>query len=116
MAKRTGPTNIHTKEVIKLLKRTSIEKKNNVWKALAEEIEKPRRIRREVNLYKVAETLQKGETAVIPGKLLASGEAPKDLKVAALTWSKAVETKVKPITIQQLIKDNPAAKNVRIIC
>ncbi len=87
-----------------------------MWKAIAQELEKPRRSRREVNLFRVSQVLQKGETAIIPGKLLASGEAPKDLKVAALTWSQAVEQKIKPVTIHQLLKDNPKAKNVRIIC
>lgn len=116
MAKPTGPTNINTRELIQLLRKASHENKVDLWSRVAKEIEKPRRRRREVNLITIAKHLNKGETAIIPGKLLALGEPLKDVKIAAFMWSKAVEAKASPITIQQLLKENPKATNVRILC
>ena len=51
--KKTGPTNPNTKDLITELKKKSYEHKSKLWKRIAEELSKPTRQRRTVNLYKI---------------------------------------------------------------
>lgn len=117
--KRTGPTNQNLKMLIKELKEKSLAEGVKIWKRIASDLEKPSRQRRSVNIYKIDQTAKDGETVVIPGKVLSVGQLTKKLNVAAYTFSKEAEQKInkvgKTITIQQLIKDNPKGKKVRIL-
>jgi len=64
---RTGPSNKYLVELIKELKKHSIEKKVKIWKAVAVELEKPTRIRRVVNLNKINKLSKENETIIVPG-------------------------------------------------
>ena len=52
MAKRTGLTNPQLQDLIKELKKKSIEHKVKIWKRIADDLEKPVRQRRIINFYK----------------------------------------------------------------
>ena len=116
---RTGPTNKHLLELIKNLKMLSIEKKVNIWKAIATELEKPTRIRREVNLDRISRVCKDNETIIVPGKVLGSGNLNKKLTIAAYAFSKQAIAKInesgKAIFIQDLMQKNPTGSKVRII-
>ena len=91
-----------------------------VWKKVARELEKPTRRRPAVNISKLEEYVNDGETVLVPGKVLGAGHLSKKLEVAAFSFSgsaKALIEKsgVKPLSIEELIKANPEGKNVRIL-
>ncbi len=116
-SKRTGPTSIILKKLIADLRSLSTKEKVKLWRRLADELSKATRQRREVNLYKIEEESKEGETIVVPGKVLSEGNLNKKLTVAAFRFSEKAKSQIsKPITIQQLMKENPKGKKVRILC
>ncbi|MBI2148416.1 50S ribosomal protein L18e [Candidatus Woesearchaeota archaeon] len=119
MAKRTGPTSLVLKKLIADLKSLSTKEKVKLWRRLAEDLSKSTRQRRKVNLYKIEKYTRDGEIAVVPGKVLSEGEINKKLTVAAFKFSDKAREKInktgKAISIQQLMKENPKGKKVRIL-
>lgn len=119
MAQRTGPSNLILAKLINDLKILSTKEKSKLWKRVAYELERSTRKRREVNLYKINNYTQEGEIALVPGKVLSLGEIDKKITVAAFRFSDAAREKInksgKAISIQELVKQNPKGKNVRIL-
>ncbi len=116
MTKTTGPTNPNLKDLIRELKTLSAKENVKIWKAVAKNLEKPARRKKVVNIFKINKYTRDGETAVVPGKVLSLGELKKNIKVAAFQFSDAAKEKIKNMmSIQQLIKENPKGKRVRII-
>ena len=117
--KRTGPTNQHMKKLIADLHSLGTKEKVKIWKRIAKELEKPTRIRREVNIDRINRSTKKDETIIVPGKVLSQGELTHNVQVAAWKFSEAAKQKIskigKAISIQELIKENPKGKKVRII-
>lgn len=119
MARRTGPQNIELQSLIRDLKKLGSKENVSLWRRVAKDLERPTRIRRKVNLYKIDKVLRDKETAVVPGKVLSLGEYSKKNTVAAYQFSEMAKEKInktgKAISIQQLIKENPKGKLVRIV-
>lgn len=119
MVKRTGPTNYQLRLLIDELEKKAAESSIRLWQRLADDLKKPTRQRRIVNLYKIEKYAQEGETVVVPGKVLNAGELSKKINVAAFSFSKAAEEKInkiaKTLTIRELMEKNPAGKKVRIL-
>lgn len=119
MVKRTGPTNKSLKELIVNLKKLSGEQNIKIWKMVAEDLEKPTRQRRKVNIYRINKCTRDNEIAIIPGKVLSEGELKRKITIASFQFSDKAKEKInktgKAITIQQLMKENPRGKNTRII-
>ena len=120
MVKRTGPTNPHLQQLIRDLKKLSAQKQVSLWKRIAKDLERPTRIRRKVNLYKIDRYLREGETAIIPGKLLSLGNLTKKAEISAYQISEQAKEKItkagsKFLTIQELMEKNPQGKKIRII-
>mgnify|MGYP001588451542 FL=1 len=118
--KRTGPTNPQLQKLIIDLKRLAAQKQVKIWKRAAEDLQRPTRIRRKVNLYKVEKYLKSGETALVPGKLLSLGNLTKKVEISAYQASQQAKEKIKRagakfLTLQELMKKNPDGKKVRII-
>jgi len=121
MVKRTGPQTLELRDLILELK--TIGNKNNVdlWKRVAKELEKPRRIRRKANLYKINKYTRDNEIALVPGKVLSMGELTKKITVAAYQFSENAKEKInhagKAMSIKELIEKypNPEGKRIRII-
>ena len=111
-----GPTNYQLKQLISELEGTQ----NAFWRRIRSDLLKPRRNQRVANLYKISKNAREGEIIVVPGKVLSVGEISKKVLVAALSFSgnaqkKINEAKGKTITLEQLYKENPEGKNVRIL-
>jgi large subunit ribosomal protein L18e len=106
-------------ELIRELKKSSIDNKVNIWKRLASDLEKSTRARRLVNIYKIDKYAKENETIVVPGKVLGSGVLTKKVTIAAYTFSdsayKKIGEKGSAISILELLKNNPAGKKVRIL-
>jgi len=116
MAKRTGPTNLHLKKLIRELKKLSREKNVGIWRRIAVELSRATRQRRVVNLNRINKNCKDGETVVVPGKVLSVGELNKKVTVAAWQFSEKAKEKIKDnLTIEELMKRNPKGSKVRII-
>ncbi len=119
MANRTGPTNKTLSNLIVELNDLGKKENVNLWKRVAYDLKKPARQRRKVNLYKIDKYTKKDEIALIPGKVLSLGELSKETTIAAFQFSDVAREKInkkgKAISIQELIKQNPKGKKVRII-
>jgi large subunit ribosomal protein L18e len=113
--KRTGSDNPHLTKLIHDLKKLSLDQKVKIWKRIAEDLERPTRIRREVNLMDLNRHTKANETVIVPGKVLANGELNHKLKVAAFRFSEKAKEKLESMTIRQLMESNPKGKGVRII-
>lgn len=106
-------------ELLQTLKRAAIENNAPVWKAVAENLERPTRQRRVVNLYKIERYARDGETVVVPGKVLGTGECTKKLHVAAYSFSTDAQEKIskagKCMSIAELVAKNPKGEKVRLM-
>ena len=107
-------------ELIKTLKKGSRTQGSALWGDIARRLEKPNRSWATVNVGKLPRVAAKGETVVIPGKLLGTGHIDIPLTVAAMGVSQAAREKVeaaggKVLTVGQLFKANPKGSKVRII-
>jgi len=106
-------TDIQKRKLIGDLKKTKVA----VWKRIASELEKSTKRMPSVNLYKISKYVREGETAVVPGKVLATGNLDKKITIAAFQFSDAALEKInkigKALTLQEALKQNP--KKLRII-
>ncbi|MEM4244658.1 MAG: 50S ribosomal protein L18e [Candidatus Nanoarchaeia archaeon] len=118
--RRTGPTNVHLKALIRDLRKLSRKENVNVWRRVASELAKPTRSRREVNLFTINLSTNDKETVIVPGKVLGEGELERPVSVAAFRFSESAKQKIikaggKVLTIQDVMKSNPKGKDVRIL-
>ncbi|HDP73625.1 MAG TPA: 50S ribosomal protein L18e [Candidatus Woesearchaeota archaeon] len=109
---KTGPTNPETRETICLLKRLSTENKGRVWKKIAVELERPSRISRAVNLSRISAYTNKGDIALVPGKVLSMGKLSHEVTVVASSFSRQALEKItgsgsKAVLIKDYIKQAP---------
>lgn len=116
MVRRTGPTNVQLQNLIKQLE----SQEAKLWKRIAKDLSKPSRNRRVVNLYKINKYARDGETIIVPGKVLSVGDLDKKVVVAAFTFSDEAKDKILKnngtvLSIQDLLKQNPEGKQVRIL-
>ncbi len=115
MVKR-GPTNPLTLSLIAKLRAT----KAPVWRRAAELLQKLTRDKVEVNLTEISRFAAEGETIVVPGKVLGTGSlSAGKLSVASHGISLAAAEKVKRsggkvYTLEELAKQNPEGKNLRL--
>lgn len=118
--RKTGPTNITLRKLIDYLKKKSIENNAKIWRAVAEELEKPRRRRRVVNVSRINRYTKDGDVVVVPGKVLGAGDLDHKVIVAAIGFSKSALEKIKnaggeAISIFELVERNPTGSYVKII-
>jgi large subunit ribosomal protein L18e len=118
--KRTGPTNPHLRNLIIDLKRLSREQNVKLWKRIAQDLEKPTRQRRAINLSRINRYTKENETIIIPGKVLGSGLLAHKLTIAAYSFSAGAIEKInkvnaKAMYIKDLMKESIKGKGVRII-
>ena len=82
-------------DTIKVLEKASRESGKAIWKALAKELDKPKRIRVAVNLSRINRHTEEGEVVAVPGKVLAAGNLTKGVKIAAYNFSAGAVEKIK---------------------
>ena len=120
MTKRTGPTNQSTVLLINSLKKESNIQKTDLWRRIAEDLEKPSRRRREVNLSRINRFTKPQEVVIVSGKVLGSGMLDHGVVVAAFAFSSSSRQKIeaakgKIMSIAELVRQNPKGKDVRIL-
>lgn len=107
-------------ELLQSLKKAAIENNAPIWKRIATDLEKPTKQRRLVNIYKIEKHVKDGETIVVPGKVLGTGDLSKKVSVAAFSFSEDAQEKISgakghTMTIAELLKKNPKGEKIRII-
>jgi len=120
MSKRTGPTNPLLKNLIQELKKKSREQSVNIWRRIANDLEKPTRQRRIVNLSSISRYTKENEVIVVPGKVLGAGILNHKISISAFQFSNGAKEKIekagaKIIPLLELSKENPTGKRIRII-
>jgi large subunit ribosomal protein L18e len=120
MANKNNKTNPELISLIAQLKKLSSEQDVTLWKDIANRLEKPLRNWPVVNLNKISNYTNEKETALIPGKVLSTGNLTKKVTIAAWQFSDRSEEKIKKAggkttTIKDLMKNNPKGKNIRIL-
>ncbi len=120
MARHIEKTNPALITLIEDLKKSSYENKAPIWKDIAERLEKPLRNWPEVNLNRIDMYVHEKETALIPGKVLSPGKLTKKLSIAAWSFSEKAHEKIKKaggkaLSIEELMKNNPKGKDIRIV-
>ena len=118
--KRTGPTNPTVKELILSLRKESSVSKVALWDRVADDLEKPTRERRAVNLSRIARSTKPNEMVVVFGKVFVSGSLPHSVVIAALSFSAGAKEQIesakgKVLTIEQLLKSKPKVQDLRVL-
>jgi large subunit ribosomal protein L18e len=120
MTRKNTKTNPMLISLIHELKKQAQQQDAPIWKDIAVRLEKPLQNWPEVNLTRISTYLQKDETALIPGKVLSTGNLMKKASIAAWSFSEKAEQKIKKaggtcMSIEELLKKNPKGKNIRIM-
>ena len=120
MVKKNKKTNPMLLELIHELKKQSNENDVAIWKDIALRLEKSSRNWPEVNLDRVSKYILEKETALIPGKVLSNGNLTKKVSIAAWSFSEKSQEKIKKaggkcMPIEELLKNNPKGKDIRIL-
>src|SRR3989338_2951034 len=115
MARRTGPTNHILVELISELKKRSNLQKAEIWSRVADDLEKPTRQRRVVNLSSLSRYTKENEIVVVPGKILGAGTIEHKLTISAFQFSDGAKEKLekagsKIVTLLELSEKNPSGK------
>ncbi len=103
------------------MKKTSNERKERIWRDLAERLSKPRRVLPAVNIAKInlLAVKNKGKLLVVPGKVLGKGELSKKVEVAALEFSASALTKInsngKAMSLVELLNSKRKASEMVIV-
>lgn len=95
-------------------------RKAPLWSRIADDLERPTRQRREVNLSSIGRNTNANEVVIVPGKVLGSGALPHAVTVAAWSFSEGARKRIadakgKCLSINELLKSHPDGKNVRIL-
>jgi large subunit ribosomal protein L18e len=111
--------NTTTQTLVQELRKTAIDQQAPLWKRVAEDLERPTRQRRVVNIFKIDAYSQDGDILIVPGKVLGEGDLTKKVTVVALSFSEQALSKInkngKTMTIPELVKANPKASKVKIL-
>lgn len=114
-----GSSNVNLRLLISDLRKLSTKEKVPLWKRVADDLSKPARQRRSINVAKIEQYAKTGEVIVVPGKVLSTGDFTKKNVVAAWSFSETAEAKInktgKAVSLRLLMKDNPKGKKARIL-
>ena len=116
----TKSPNLNRIQLIRLLKKQSRESNKTIWTTVAKYLSKAQPQRVAVNLSKINRYSQKGETLIIPGKVLGTGSLDHSVTIAAFESSEKAREKIKKakskiFSIQEIIKKNPMGQKIKII-
>ena len=111
---------MYAQELIQELRKESATQKADIWSRIAEDLEKPTRKRRVVNISSINRSTKANEIVIVPGKVLGSDSLNHSVVVAAFSFSSGAkerieEAKGKCLSIPELVKLNPKRKNIRIL-
>lgn len=120
MSGKKGPTNPILRGLIRRLRKLAKETGSDIWSDLAERLNRSNRSRSEVNVSQLNRHTEDGDTVVVPGKVLGSGNLDHSLTVAAFSFSGRARSRIRSVggetlTIGELLDRNPEGKSVIIM-
>ncbi len=94
--------------------------KNKGWLSIARKIASSRRKYSKINLADIEEKTSAGDTVVVIGKVLGSGDVSKKVRICSFGFSKSAldklkKTKSEPVSLIEEIKKNPKAEGIKLI-
>ncbi len=115
---RTSSTNTLRRVLIRKLLRLSKKDGRRIWARVAEELARPRRRRRAVNISRINRYAKEDEIAVVPGRVLGSGMLTKSLTIVAESFSLTALDKItkaggKPITLRELVEKEEILEHIK---
>lgn len=115
--KRTGPSNPFTQAIIQTLRKSD---QPDIWKRVADLVNKPLRKKRVVNVDQINEIISDGDIVVVPSKVLGSGVINKKVVIGALQFSNEAKRKINSaggtvLSIVELWEKHPKGTGVRIL-
>ena len=118
--KKLKTTNPELISLIRDLKKQSKESQSEIWQSIAERLTTSKRSRVAVNLSRLNRYTKKGETVIVPGKVLGAGKPDHPLTIAAFNFSTMAKNKIEAIkgnciSIRELMKKNPTGTNIKIM-
>ena len=96
--KQTYKTNVYLQQLAVDLYRFGNENKVALWKRIADDLIVPTRQKRLVNIFKLDLYSKDGETIIVPGKVLGTGDIHHKVHVAAFDFSRSAVDKIKQNT------------------
>jgi len=116
----TRKSNSELVETITSLKEAARNNEAPIWRSIAKRLEGPSRNWPIVNISKLEYNIKKNGKAIIPGKLMGSGNITKKMTVTAYSFTRAATEKIekaggKCIPYMDFIKSNPKGKDVMVI-
>lgn len=120
MSKTRVPSNPILRRLIRRLRAVGRREEAEVWADLADRLSRSNRSRAEVNVSQLNRYSDKGETVVVPGKVLGSGRLDFPVTVAAFDFSSRARSRIEEaggevLSIEGLLDRNPDGKEVRIM-
>lgn len=120
MSQKIQKTNPLLIDLINQLKKEALDNNKPLWKDVALRLQKSSKNWPEVTLKRINKHVNEKETALVPGKVLSSGELTKKIPIAAWNFSDKAKQKITEaggtaMTIEELLKKNPEGKNIRIM-
>ena len=117
---KTKKSNLDLVSTINELKEASRKNDAPIWRSIAKKLEGPSRNWPIVNISKIEYNISKNGKAVIPGKILGSGNLSKKVTVSAYSFTKTAVQKIekaggKCMIYNDFIKKNPTGKDVVVI-
>jgi large subunit ribosomal protein L18e len=117
--KKIQKTNPNLVSLIKLLQTEGYHNNVPLWIDISKRLSRPTRHKAEVNLSKINRYTEEGETVIVPGKVLGAGVLDHTVIVSAFAFSQSareqINAKGRTLTIQELLKENPQGKGVKIL-
>jgi large subunit ribosomal protein L18e len=112
--------NTERKNLIRILRKKARENNANIWRKVAEFLEKPKRRRVAVNLSRINRYTKEGDVVVVPGKALSAGTLTHSVTVAAFSFSEKAKEKIEKaggrcLKIEELLNQNPKGSNIKVI-
>ncbi|MEK6873941.1 MAG: 50S ribosomal protein L18e [Nanoarchaeota archaeon] len=111
---------LRRKTDLDLVKTIITSKKNPAWIKISDIISRPRRKKVVLNLDEISSQCKDGDSVLIPGKVLGTGNIDKKIKMIALSFSESAKEKLKKSKIETLhideeMKKNPHAKDIKVL-
>ena len=118
--KQITKTDKNLVNLIKEIKEHAAKENSGFWKRIAKELSNSTRRRRSVNIAKINQYTKEGEMVIVPGKVLGSGILDHKLTIYAYQFSEGAIEKInktgaKAAFINEVIKESPKGKKIRIM-
>ncbi len=102
------------------LRKASSEQSLPLWRRVADDLAKPARRQRAVNLSRIERYAKDKDVIVVPGKVLGDGDLTKKVTIAAHTFSASALAKIaksgsKAYPLAEFMKANPKPKNAKLL-